>query len=168
MGTSLHKTNTEDLLQIMNLIQEEFPLETREEAYLHLCNSIGSPRYPFPLERNTKVHATTEEEPHVTPIQLELRVDSPASSGKESRCFRCTSRGRSHLKTLVHPRESSLNSKRAQCPNPLLISLIPPLSPQVSTRLSPRVSTQNKKGGVTALWHLERKPQIHMSSQQEA
>ena len=36
------------------------------------------------------------------------------------------------------------------------------------TGLSPRVSTQNTVARVTALWHLERKSQIPMSTRQEA
>ena len=36
------------------------------------------------------------------------------------------------------------------------------------TRLSPQVSTPNPMAGVTALWHLEGKPPIHMPTRQEA
>ena len=36
------------------------------------------------------------------------------------------------------------------------------------TPLSLRISTQNTMGVVTALWQFERKPQIHMSTRQEA
>ena len=38
----------------------------------------------------------------------------------------------------------------------------------VLTRLSPLVSTQNTMARVTALWPLERKPQMPISTQQKA
>ena len=103
-----------------------FPLETRKGTWHPWCNSGRSPKYPSPLERNTEFHATTQEEPRFPPPQLEMRVDSPASLGKESgRCRRPSRGGRSHLETRAHPRELCLNSKRPWFPHPLQISLIP-------------------------------------------
>ena len=68
----------------------------------------------------------TQKEPRFPPPLIEMRVDSPASSGKESRRCRCPSRGsQSHLETRVHSRQSCLNSKRPRFPHPLQIRLIP-------------------------------------------
>ena len=91
---------------------------------------------------------------------LEMRVHFPPSSGKESRLSRRTSRGGSlNLKV-------ERNSKgRATIPKVPMSQSTPdiPDSPAL-TRLSPRVSTQNMVAGVTALWHVIRKPQILMAT----
>ena len=86
-----------------------------------------------------------------------MSVNSSVSAVKESRCCHHPSRGgQSHLETEAHPWQSCLNWKRPRFPRPLK-----PDSPAL-TQLESRVSTQNMKGGVTAPWHLEKKPKIPM------
>ena len=53
--------------------------------------------------------------------------------------------------------------KRCRCPNALQIHL----TPQQMIQWSPRGPTQNTMAGVTALWHLERKPPIPMSTREK-
>ena len=105
------------------------PVSTREEHRVSHHHSRGDPFFPH----------------------LEMGVHSPASSGKESRPSRHTSRGgRSHLQTREELQRSCHNSKRPQCPHPLEIR---PDSPAM-TRMEPRVSPHNMKGGPRAPWHL--------------
>ena len=74
----------------------------REKSHIHSSDSKASltslrqlkkfPGYPSPLERNTEVPATSRRPPF-SPPHSELGVPFPASSGKESRNSRRTSRG---------------------------------------------------------------------------
>ena len=74
----------------------------REKSHIHSSDSKGSltslrqlkkfPGYPSPLERNTEGPATSRRPPFSLP-HPELGVPFPASSGKESRNSRRTSRG---------------------------------------------------------------------------
>ena len=109
---------------------------SREKLHIPSWNVKG---YLTPLMQLRKVPETpipTREEPRVSrhnsrralfpPPQLEMRVNSPASSGKEfRRCHRPSGGGRFPLETWVHPQESCLNSKRPRFPQPFQISLIP-------------------------------------------
>ena len=85
------------------------------------------------------------------PPHLEMRVHFPASSAKQSRCSRCTSRGsQSHPETPEELQGSIHNLKRPRCPRPLKIRP----SSHATTRMRPQVSTHNTKEGLRAPWHL--------------
>ena len=108
----------------------DIPVSTREE---HRVSHHNSRRAPF------------------SPPHLKMKVHSPASSAKESRHSRRTSRGgRSHPETPEELQGSFHNSKRPQCPCPLKIR---PYSP-ATNRMRPQVSTHNTKEGLRARWHL--------------
>ena len=82
------------------------------------------------------------------PLHLEMRVLFPASSGKESRCSRRTSRGGSVNMTLERksrgcgtiPKTLMSQSTAGTTDSPAL------------SRTSPRGPTQNTMAGMTALW----------------
>ena len=108
----------------------DIPVCTPEEHQVSQQNSRTDPFFP----------------PH-----LEMRVHFPASSAKQSRCSRCTSRGgRSHPETPEELQGSIHNSKRPRCPRPLKIRP----SSHATTRMRPQVSTHNTKEGLRAPWHL--------------
>ena len=94
---------------------------------------------------------------------FKMRVHFPSSSGKESWLSRRTSRGGSlNLK-------AERNSKgRATIPKTPVSQSTPDIDSPVMTQLSPRVLTHNTMACVTALWQLETKLQIPMSTRQEA
>ena len=73
-------------------------------------------------------------------------------------------RRRSPLDTRLELQGSCHHFKRYHCPNALQIHLT---SLQLTQR-SHRGLTQNMMAHVTALWHLERKPSIPISTRQEA
>ena len=92
-----------------------------------------------------------------------VRVNFPAWSGKESRRSCHTSKeGDLMLKLERNSRDRGTIQKDPD-------SQSTPFTPDSNalTGLSPRGSTQNTMACVTALWHLERKPQIPMSTGQE-
>ena len=92
-----------------------------------------------------------------------VRVNFPAWSGKESRHSRRISKeGDLMLKPERNFRDRETIQKDPH-------SQSTPFTPDSNalTGLSPRGSTQNTMACVTALWHLERKPQIPMSTGQE-
>ena len=92
-----------------------------------------------------------------------VRVHFPAWLGKESRRSRRTSKeGDLMLKLEKKSRDRGTIQKDRD-------SQSTPFTPDSNalTGLSPQGSTQNTMACVTALWHLERKPQIPMSTRQE-
>ena len=92
--------------------------------------------------------------------RIPVRVHFPAWSGKESKHSCHTSK--EHNLTLKLERNSRGRATIQKDPN---VQSTPDRSNSSAlTQLSPRVSTQNTMVGVTALWHLERKPQIPMST----
>ena len=125
---------------------KKFPgihISTPEEHRGSCHNSRGAPFFP----------------PH-----FEMGVPFSVSSRKESWCSCHKSKGGAlNLKV-------ERNSKgRATIPKVPMSQSTPdiPDSPAL-TRLSPQVSTQNMMAGVTALWHLKRKPQIPMTNRQHS
>ena len=104
---------------------QEGPRDTRP-------HSRGTPSFPAHLNLS----------PFATP-HLEMRVNSPAFSGKESRRSHCPSRGgQSHSETRVEPSWVMPQSQRHLFPHPLEIR---PDAPAL-IRMEPRVSSQNTKG----------------------
>ena len=100
----------------------------------------------------------------VSPPPPERRVRFPALSGKGILAFPShLKRRRSQLDTREELQGYIHLFRRPRCPNALQIHL----TPLHLTRRSPRGPTQNTMAGVTALWHLERKPPIPISTQQE-
>ena len=98
------------------------------------------------------------------PLHLEMRLHFPASLRKELWLSRRTSRGGGlNLKV-------KRNSKgRATIPKtPMSQSTTDIPDSPAMTQLSPLVLTHNTMARVTALWQLERKPHIPMSTRQEA
>ena len=138
-------------------------LGTQKDPRHALQNSISFPRYPSPLERNAEFPATSQEEPRFTP-QVEMRVDCPASPGKECRNSGRNSRGGWYLPdtggkpgglvTIQKPRISTSTPDQA---------LFPCTNSNVSLE-----STHNTNG-VLVPWLLIRKdPQVPNSTQLEA
>ena len=98
------------------------------------------------------------------PRPLKTRIHFPASLGKESRSSRRISRGGG-----LNLKVERNTSGRATVPKDLDVPILSRSTDSTAlTRLSPRGLTQNMVAGVTALWHLERKPQIPMSTGQKA
>ena len=140
--------------------QEEMRLfsavASREKSHLPFCVSNGS---LTPFMQHIKIPNITisiGEEPQGSchnsrrapffPPHLEMRVHFPALSGKESRHFRCTSRG-----GCLNLKLERYSRGRATIPTDPM-SQSTPDTPDSSalTRLSPRVSTHNTVASVTA------------------
>ena len=99
------------------------------------------------------------------PPYLEMRVDSPAFSGKESRrSHRPSRRGRSHSETRVEPSWVVPQSQRHLFPHPLEIR--PDAPPPI--RMETRVSSQNTKGHRHPSCILQKKTQVPNPTRQEA
>ena len=124
---------------------QEFPQHT----LLHLG---GTPSVPPQLKKSPVFPSSSGEE---GPFPCFVRKGIPASP--------------SHLKRRRAQLEAPEELHGSRFKKTLMSQSIPdqPHSPAL-TRLSCRVSTQNMMEGVTALWHLEQKPQIPMSTRQEA
>ena len=101
----------------------------------------------------------------MSPPQLEMRVPFPASLGKDSLRSRRNSGGGT-LNRKVERNSRSL----ATIPKDPQISQSTPDEPYFPAlpRLPPRVSTHTTVACVTALWHLEGKPQIPVSTHRGA
>ena len=146
----------------------------REKSHLPSWASNGSltplrqpkkfPDIPVSTRKEHRGSRHNSRRAPVFPSHPERRVHFPASSGKESLNSHRTSRG------------SGLNLTLERTPGVLPPFQTTPMSQctpdtpdsPALTRQSLRGSTHNTMAGVTALWHLERKPPIPMSTQQEA
>ena len=111
----------------------------------------------------------------MVPPHFKKSPDFPSSS-REEYPFQCfVGKGIPAFPSHLKRRRSQINTreelqcschlyKRPRFPNALQIHLTPLKLP----RRTPFGMTQNTMAGVTALWHLERKPPIPMSTRQEA
>ena len=138
----------------------------REKSHLPFCVSNGS---LTPFMQHIKIPNITisiGEEPQGSchnsrrapffPPHLDMRVHFPASSGKESWCSHHTSRGSGLNLTLERNCRVESPFQKTQMTQSTPDT---PDSPVLNRRAS-RGLTQNTMAGVTALWHLERKPPI--------
>ena len=172
------------MLRQLEKNQEILPL-TRDEALFCCGVSSEIPPSILSLGRLLDTLGATLEFPECTslhsrgtpmvPQQLNKSPGFPNSSREEGP-FPCifekgiagfpsdVKRGKSQLDTQEELQGSCHHFKRPRCPNALQIHL----TPLQLTRWSPRGRTQNTMAGVTARWHLERKPPIPMSTRQEA
>ena len=137
------------------------------------------PNIPVSTQEEPRVSRHNSRRAPVSPPQLEMRVHSPASSAKESRCScRTSGGGWSHLETREELHVSCHCLKRPRCPHPLEIrpqSLVTtgnvtlrinsrhegrPESPVEPLEIAPDPYL-NLTGGLTPLFHLEREAQFH-------
>ena len=145
----------------------------REKSHLPSWASNGSltplrqpkkfPDIPVSTRKEHRGSRHNSRRAPVFPSHPERRVHFPASSGKESLNSHRTSRGSGLNLTLEDSRSRATISNDPNAP----MTPDTPDSPALTQR-SPRGSTHNTMAGVTTLWHLERKPPIPMSTQQEA
>ena len=123
------------------------------------------PRHTHPHSKGTPIFLAHLNLSPFAPPHLEMRVDSPAFSGKESRRSYCPSRGgRSHSETRVEPSWVVPQSQRHLFPHPLEIR--PDAPPPI--RMETRVSSQNTKGHRHPSCILQKKTQVPNPTRQEA
>ena len=119
---------------------------------------------PSPLERNTNVPTTTQEEPRfsllisrggsISLLHRERNPSIPVPPQDEAISNRKSSRT---PRVMPQFQKTPMSQSTPDIPD----------SP-AQTRLSPRDMTQNTMARVTALWPLKRQPHIPMSTRQEA
>ena len=179
-----NSTGTPRLLLQLEKNHESLP-STRDKALFCCCVSREIPPSVLSLESFLDSLEATQEVPrhsHLhsrgTPRILTQHKKSPGfpSSSQEEGLFRCfvgkeipafssqLKRRRSQLDTREELQGSYHDFKSPRCPSALHIHL----TPLQLTWRSPRGETNNIIAGVTALWHLEKKPRIPMSTRQEA
>ena len=163
--------------------QEILP-STRDEALFHCGILREFPPFFLSLERVLDTLEATQEvsrHPHLhsrgtprVPPQLKKSPGFSSSSREEGPFPGFVWKGIPAFPSHTKRRQSQLNTReelQGSCHNSkTLMSQSTPDRPDSTapTRLLPRVSTKNTMARVTALWHIERKPQIPMSTQQEA
>ena len=138
----------------------------REKSHIPSCVSIGSLTPLRQFKKFPDIPVCTREE-HQGSRPYSRRPSSPSSSRKEG-LFPCfVGEGIPafplHLKRKLSPLDyrEELQGSCHHFKRPPMSQFVPdtPDSPAM-TRRSPRGPTQNTMAGVTALWHLERKPPI--------
>ena len=115
-------------------------------------HSRGTPRVPPQLKKSPVFPSSSRDE---GPI--------PCFIGKGILAFQSHLWRRSQIERLKELQWSFHHSNIPGCPNPLQVHRIPHPDSTVTTSID-----SNTMASVTALWHLERKPQIPMATRQES
>ena len=161
----LHSMRDEALFQ--SSVSREMPRSLwKHERVLDTLDATQEvPQHTHPHSSGTPSFLADLNLKPFAPPHLEMRVDSPAFSGKESRRSYCPSRGgRSHSETRVEPSWVVPQSQRHLFPHPLEIR--PDAPPPI--RMETRVSSQNTKGHRHPSCILQKKTQVPNPTRQEA